>query len=67
MARIFALLSKQGTAAAETALCENHYWRRRNRRDARNSAGDDVPKGARWTDCSKNEALVCPCGARGGR
>lgn len=63
--RIFALLSKSGTAAGETALCERHFRSRANQDTARACAGSDVPRTAKFVDCTENEALRCPCGVSG--
>ncbi len=53
--RIFARLTAQGTAAAETAVCEDH-------KDVEIPADDDVIDGL--VDCSGNDQLECQvCGA----
>lgn len=70
--QIFALLSKQGTACSETAVClgclAHGVARRieRNLRSYNNSADPDSPQIAGgWKDCSGNEALQCVhCGKR---
>jgi hypothetical protein len=64
MTRIFALCTRAGTAAAETALCE-HCLNTANAQRAKQAAGPDVEDGVNcFVDCSENEILRCTnCGA----
>lgn len=64
---IYALLTGQGTAAPETALCETHYdddHREPIEDAAERRAGDpDMPIPGTWSDCSANPELECAeCG-----
>jgi hypothetical protein len=62
---IYALLTDDGTAASETALCERHLKDSRAREDAWLAAGEDIPEGD-FADCSGNDYLRCrECGRRG--
>jgi hypothetical protein len=60
-AQIFALLSDQGTAASETALCDRHVgdpmWREIAFRYAADCGDIRLPQD--FTDCTGNEALSC--------
>ena len=57
-----ALVTHRGTAAAETALCDECHSKLENRVKAEGWAGADVQPGS-WTDCSGNDALECQvCG-----
>lgn len=61
--KIYALLSNQGTAASETAVCEKHIAAIGNLRIV---AEADVSKWEPLVDVSDNDALVCVrCGAEG--
>lgn len=66
--RIYALCNAQGTAMAETALCEDHSDPA-NRRNARLLAmhepgGGPHGGGTGFIDCTGNDALACTvCGA----
>jgi hypothetical protein len=59
--RLFALLSEQGTACAETVLTEDEYNDPERRRAAENRArltsGDDPPVPGTWTDVTDNDAI----------
>jgi hypothetical protein len=61
MAGRYALLSKQGTACAETVLTEAEYRdpsvRARIEREAQGSSGPDAPVLGTWTEVSENEHL----------
>lgn len=63
--KMYAALTTQGTAAAETALCENHVGDLEALAQAFVNAGDDVPVDQKPHDCSGNDALSCiVCGIR---
>jgi hypothetical protein len=73
MMRVYALLTDQGTAALETALCTSHYRNPRCRARAVAVASTDVVASPDssipnvlvepWSDCTDNDALVCrECG-----
>lgn len=59
--KIFALTTDQGTAMAETALCEGCYSVEANQGYAEDCASqaDDWESSNGWTDCSGNEMLEC--------
>lgn len=58
MIRIFAMLSNQGTACFETALCgADDTPAARALVEAQIMQGPDSPVLGTWTDCSDNEAL----------
>ena len=62
MTHMYALVTDQRTAAAETALCEDHFQEEACREQAIRQADNDVI--ALWEDCSGNDALACiVCGA----
>jgi hypothetical protein len=65
---MYALTTPQGTAAAETALCEKHVKVQEDRDRARFAADRaDFPEPDRvdFQDCTGNDALECVvCGAR---
>lgn len=69
--RIFALLTEQGTACAETGLCDEHDSTKNREqtyegaRDQRNVAEKDLPIKGSWTDCGANEAIECQVCGRG--
>lgn len=55
--KMFAMITEQGTAAAETALCEFcDTTHKKNHLAA--TADEDVVQGS-WQDCSENKALIC--------
>lgn len=61
---IYALLSNQGTAMAETALCATHEQDEDCRFEACGNAPygdgpDDAPFETHFVDCSENDALAC--------
>jgi hypothetical protein len=58
---MLALVSDQGTACAETALCEHcHSNAKRRAAVEKLAAGiDDIPNPRDWHDCTGNEALQC--------
>lgn len=59
---MYALVTKQGTAAAETALCHRCFQNDSSREFAKRSAGEDVDTRG-WLDVSENDALECvSCG-----
>ena len=63
---MFALISEQGTACAETALCQQCYAVPGGRAYASEmgSQADDIPNVTEFHDCSENDALeCCICGA----
>ena len=55
------LLTEQGTATPETALCETCYPNNANQGYAREMASrtDDINPKSDFTDCSENEAVQC--------
>ena len=55
--RIYALLSTQETACAETALCATHLTPT-NKQDIIRRLVDDILD-TDWQDCSLNDALSC--------
>jgi hypothetical protein len=67
---MFALVTDQGTAASETALCAHHIRNPLARREARQAADKDVPwrgtgpygSAAPFVDCTGNDALECIIG-----
>jgi hypothetical protein len=60
MSAIYAMVSKQGTACAETTLTEEEYRdptrRRAAETRARHTAGEDAPIPGSWTDVTDNDA-----------
>ena len=59
---IYALLSEQGTACAETALCEQHYtaeWRNAIWHQTASGYGAEHPVYNSWEDCTENDVLEC--------
>ena len=61
---MFALLTDQGTAASETALCGIHVNDSTATTAALVEAREDVPLPQDFNDCSGNDALRCiVCGA----
>lgn len=61
--KLFALVTDQGTAAAETCLCENHIDVNGFSLACR-QADIDVRMSKGFVDCSENEELECiVCGA----
>ncbi|MGA2259416.1 MAG: hypothetical protein ABSG53_32480 [Thermoguttaceae bacterium] len=61
------MLSDQGTAASETALCEECYSDE-NREYASNMRSpilNDIPEPTAFRDCSGNDALYCCVCGRG--
>jgi len=58
---MWALTTKQGTAMAETALCNSDVWSGSNKGKAQGAAGmaGDWDGNPQMTDCSENEALEC--------
>lgn len=58
--RIFALLSTQGTACAETVLHEEEYTPENRAEVERQSCGTgpDAPLPGTWTDVTDNEAIA---------
>ncbi len=63
--RIYALVTKQGTAATETALCDEHYPAHTDEA-AREARADVAPDS--WRDCTGNLVLECIiCGKKGSR
>lgn len=62
MSGIYAIVTGDGTAAAETALCPADYESDENRVMAERQAESDVT--GPWSDCTGNDALRCiVCGA----
>lgn len=59
--KMHALVSDQGTAAIEAALCENCFKEEANKKYAREMASqsDDVNPEGNFVDCSENDALKC--------
>lgn len=59
--KMYALATDQGTAAAETALCEKCYADPANRGYAQELASrcDDIPDLTAFRDFSGNDALHC--------
>jgi hypothetical protein len=59
--RMYALLTNQGTAAGESALCERHHADSGLRDEARvlTNAGGDVDVTQPFVDCTGNDALQC--------
>lgn len=61
--KMYALLSDQGTAAIETALCErcmgDPKMSKQARQQAEQSSLNDVPPDAPFRDCTENDALQC--------
>ena len=55
------LVTDQGTAAAETGLCEKCYTDYANQGYAREMASqsDDVDRDGKFVDCSENDAVSC--------
>ena len=55
------LVNDQGTAAAETGLCEKCYDTPSNQSYAREMASqsDDVDPDGDFVDCSENDAVGC--------
>ena len=53
-----ALVTEQGTACAETALCDKCYAVPENRANAIAERWEDAIRDS-WTDCTGNDA--CPC------
>ena len=65
MRKMLALVSDQGTACAETALCEQCHGNAERRAAVKELAAgiDDIPNPRDWHDCTGNEALqCCHCG-----
>lgn len=63
LSHMFALVSSQGTACSETALCGDHYTLA-HRKEVEEAVGKDksaadAPLLGSWRDCSGNEVLVC--------
>lgn len=57
-----AMVTQQGTAASETALCDDCFTTSAAF-DAERRADDDVDKQRGFIDCAGNDALVCTsCG-----
>ena len=58
---MFALLSDQGTACAETALCETCYKDSENRAYAseQGSQAGDIPDVLTFENCGDNTMLFC--------
>ena len=57
---MYALITEQGTAAAESALCNECYSNLENKQYASDQAshsGDVIP--GSWQDVTGNEALSC--------
>ena len=53
---MYAKTTDQGTAAAETGLCHNHYtWQ--NKETLEDAAGPDVT--GPWVDVTGNDAIEC--------
>lgn len=68
--KLYALVTKQGTACAEAALCETHLEAHRDRIAERTKLlvypPSDQPT-TKWEECSENDAIACDiCGAKGG-
>jgi hypothetical protein len=62
--KMYALLDTQGTACAETALCEECKSDRKLREKIKRQASDDVVIADGFVDCTGNEMLTCQnCGA----
>jgi hypothetical protein len=61
MPKMFALVTDQETAAAETALCGDCFQQPENQGYAREQASqsDDVDPNSDFQDCSQNDALEC--------
>jgi hypothetical protein len=65
--KVFGLLSDQGTAASETALCERHRTEA-SEAVARSQAHADVPVDAEFVDVTSNVmmfCIVCDCNGYG--
>ena len=61
--RLFAFVNEQGTAAGETALCEDCKEDKKNIKTALGQANLDVDIGKGLVDCSLNDAICCiTCG-----
>ena len=61
------LVTNQGTATPETALCETCYLDKANQGYAREMASrtDDIDPKGNFVDCTGNEAVdCCICGKR---
>ena len=62
---IYAMVSDQGTACAETALCPKHLEDEDTRFQAIAQADSDTDVDRGFVDCSGNDALECiVCGRR---
>ena len=60
MERMFALVTKQGTAAEETALCETHFTEEHKAQISPWSGqGTDEVVPDSWRDCTGNDVLTC--------
>jgi len=64
MRKMLALVSDQGTACAETALCEKcHGGKHRATIEKKAAEIDDIPNPTDWQDCTGNDCLQCnDCG-----
>jgi len=60
MRKLLALVSEQGTACSETALCDScHRAHPGQRIKIQEKAARDIPDPRNWHDCTENEALTC--------
>ncbi len=64
MRKVYAIVSDQGTACAETALCEKcHGGKHRAKVEKLAATIADIPNPRDWHDCTGNDALQCnDCG-----
>jgi hypothetical protein len=61
-----ALVTINGTAARETALCDDCFRDPDTRNDTERGADYDVDKRSGWQDCTGNDELNCnQCGESG--
>jgi hypothetical protein len=63
--KLFCLVNDQGTAAAETVLCQNHFCEPyKSQVRTSETLRDVIPDS--WTECTDNEACTCTvCGVIG--
>lgn len=58
--RLYALVSAQGTADADTCLCEDHFETAHRSTASKNAlAKADIPDVEKFQDCTQNDALHC--------
>lgn len=64
--RMYGLITKRGTAAAETGICQKCKVSSVNRKSVRAAALHDVNPASCFIDCTENDAMSCQiCGAEG--